>query len=378
MPSEGAHTRCGDRRQPLHANVRRSPYFPRTEALGAAEYMVYNHMYMPVHYGRDPREEYEAMTRRVTLWDVGAQRQTQLRGPDALGFAEYLCTRELSTLDVGQCRYTMICDDRGQIMTEPIVLRPFPDTLWISHGDVDLGPWARALSLCGDYDVTVDEPDVAPVQIHGPAAEALVRSVADGASELAYYRCCVADVCGVRTVVSRTGWSRDPAYEVYPLDGARSLAIWDGLVEAGADHGLLVAGPNLSRAVEHGITDTHYFVNSEMNPFEAGAGHLVDLDRGAFVGRDALAEIKRTGPRRETVGLLGPPEARSPVLRDFWPLLTGQQTVGAVRWCAYSYALERPAAIALVQRDRPRPGQLVIDTPTGPMPVALAKLPFVR
>jgi aminomethyltransferase len=66
--------------QPLHANVRRSPYFSRTEALGATEYMVYNHMYMPVHYGRDPREEYQAMTQRVTLWDVGAERQRNCAG----------------------------------------------------------------------------------------------------------------------------------------------------------------------------------------------------------------------------------------------------------------------------------------------------------
>lgn len=365
------------RRQPLHSNVRRSPYFARTEALGAAEYMVYNHMYMPVDYGRDPRAEYEAMTQRVTLWDVGAERQTQLSGPDALALADYLSTRELSNLEVGRCRYTMICDDRGQIMSEPIVLHPFPDTVWISHGDVDLELWARAVALCGDFDVTVDEPDVAPMQIHGPAASELIRSVSDGVGELAYYRCCVTDVCGVPSVVSRTGWSRDPAYEVYPLDEAGSLAIWDGLVEIGAEYGLLVTGPNLSRAVEHGITDTHYFVNSGMDPFEAAAGDLVELDRGSFIGRDALAEIKRTGARRETAGLLGPREARCPVLRDFWPLRAGGQTAGAVRWCAYSYALERPAAIALVDPDRPRSSRLVMGTPTGPMPVELAELPFV-
>jgi glycine cleavage system aminomethyltransferase T len=373
MPSESA----GNRGQPLHPNVRRSPYFPRTEALGAVEYMVYNHMYMPVHYGRDPRDEYEAMTRRVTLWDVGAERQTRVRGPDALRLADFLSTRELRTLETGQCRYTMICDDRGRIMTEPIVLCPFPDTVWISHGDVDLGPWAGAFALCGDFDVTVDEPDIAPVQIHGPGATQLISSVADGTSELEYYRCCVTDLCGVRAVVSRTGWSRDLAYEVYPLEGARSLAIWDGLVKAGAQYGLLVTGPNLSRAIEHAITDTHYYVSAEMNPYEAGAGHLVDLDRGAFIGRDALAEVKRTGPRRETVGLLGPSEAECPVLRDFWPLRADGQTVGEVHWCAYSYALERPAAIALVARDRP-PSQLVIDTPTGPMPVQVGKLPFLR
>jgi len=65
---------------PLYPSTRTSPYFPRTEAAGAVEYIVYNHMYMPLGYGRDPREEYRAVTEAVVLWDVGAQRQTELRG----------------------------------------------------------------------------------------------------------------------------------------------------------------------------------------------------------------------------------------------------------------------------------------------------------
>ena len=78
----------------LHPNVRRSPYFARTEAAGATEYMAYNHMYMPMAYGREPVEEYAALTERVTLWDVGAQRQCQLKGPDAARLADLLASRD--------------------------------------------------------------------------------------------------------------------------------------------------------------------------------------------------------------------------------------------------------------------------------------------
>jgi len=149
-------------RHPLFPNVRRSPYFADTAAAGAIAFMVYNHMYMPISYGRDPREEYEALTTGVTLWDVGAERQTAITGPDARRLADYLATRDLSELALGACRFTLICDDAGQIMTEPIVLHPFEDMFWISHGDVDLTLWARATAIHGRFDVTVDEPDVAP------------------------------------------------------------------------------------------------------------------------------------------------------------------------------------------------------------------------
>jgi glycine cleavage system aminomethyltransferase T len=182
----------------------------------------------------------------------------------------------------------------------------------------------------------------------------------------------------VPAVVSRTGWSRDLAFEVFPLDGERAVAIWDGLVDAGSQHGLLVTGPNLSRAIEFGITDNHYFVNSQMDPFEAGAARLVDLDQDDFVGRSALVEISRRPQRRRTVGLLGPPQAECPALRDFWPLRDGgDNSAGVVRWAAYSYALDRPVAIALLDCDRGRAGRLEMETPTGAMPVELAELPFV-
>ena len=89
-------------RIPLHPNVRRSPYFDRTLAAGAVDFMVYNHTYMPIDYGRDPREDWDALVERVTLWDVGAERQTELRGPDALRLADYLSPRDLTGMAVGE------------------------------------------------------------------------------------------------------------------------------------------------------------------------------------------------------------------------------------------------------------------------------------
>ena len=151
--------------------------------------MVYNHMYMAVAFAGDPREAYVALRERVCLWDVGAERQTELRGPDAVAFANFLCTRDLRGLAVGRCRFTMLCDDAGTIMTEPIVLRPSEHTVWISHGDVDLTLWASALARAGGYDVEVGEPDVAPIQVQGPRSRELLSALTPDVAELAYYRC---------------------------------------------------------------------------------------------------------------------------------------------------------------------------------------------
>ena len=362
-------------RPALHPNVRRSPYFAATERAGATEYMVYNHMYMAVAFARDPREDYVALRERVCLWDVGAERQTELRGPDAVTLANFLCTRDLRGLEVGQCRFTMVCDDSGTIMTEPIVLRPWEDVVWISHGDVDLTLWASALARAGGYDVTVAEPDVAPIQVQGPRSLDLLSAIAPGAEDLRYYRCVETTVAGHPCVVSRTGWSRDHAYEVFPLGSGRAMALWDALERAGEAHGVLVTGPNLSRALEQAITDTHYFVNSAMTPYEAGAGRLVELDSAPFVGADALLRAALRPPERHTLGLVM--DAAPGRLEGFWPLSDESGPAGEVRWAAHSYALEQDIAIALLASRVAVGDRVTVDAPVGPLGAVVSELPFV-
>jgi aminomethyltransferase len=362
---------------PLFPNVRRSPYHRLTLEAGAVAFMVYNHMYMPISYGRHPAVEYQALVEAVTLWDVGAERQTALVGPDALRLADFLTTRDLSSMEVGQCRFTLVCDDDGLVMTEPIVLRPFEDTVWISHGDIDLTLWARGLAASDAYRVRVGEPEVSPMQLQGPRSLDIMAELAPGTEELAFYRCRVVEVAGVRCVVSRTGWSGEMGFEVYPLSDAGAVDVWRALASAGERHKLLITGPNLSRALERGITDTHYYVNSDMNPFEAGRERLVDIDHGPFVGQAALRRALGNGVRRSTAALVCEPDVELPPLEEFWPVEDGDgERIGLVRWAAHSYALGRAAAIALLDGS-PAPGTPVrIRHPGGTVPAVVAELPL--
>jgi aminomethyltransferase len=363
---------------PLFPNVRRSPYFDATLAAGASAFMVYNHMYMPIFYGRDPREEYENLTGGVALWDVAVERQTAVTGPDALRFADFLATRDLSSLEVGQCRFTLICDEDGTIMTEPIVLRPFADTVWISHGDVDLTLWARGISMFGSFDVTVAEPQVSPMQLQGPLSAEILAEISPGTQDLAFYRNVVSEIAGVRCVVSRTGWSGELGYEIYPLADADAPRVWRKIVDAGSTRELQIAGPNLSRALEKTITDTHYFVNSDMTPYEAGQGRLVDIDHGPFVGQDALRVAATREPTRITIGLVCEAGVVFPPLAEFWPVESPSgDSVGIVRWAAYSFALERSAAIALLDAGVSPGDAVVIQLPDGPTPAVVTALPLV-
>jgi aminomethyltransferase len=217
------------------------------------------------------------------------------------------------------------------------------------------------------------------MQLQGPRSVEVINAVTPDVDGLAFYRARETSIAGVPCVVTRTGWSHEHGYEIYPLSSQDAPRIWTALRDAGEKHDLMVIGPNLSRALEGAITDTHYYVNSGMNPYEAGQGRLVDLDHGPFVGQEALRAIHRDGPSRTTVGLLCDPAAAPfPPMADFWPVEDASgATIGLVRWAAYSYALERPAAIALLDGVH-EPGEpVLIHHPGGTTQAEVASLPFV-
>jgi glycine cleavage system aminomethyltransferase T/ketosteroid isomerase-like protein len=360
----------------LYPITRRSPYWEGSVAAGVADFMVYNHTYFPLIHGHSPAEEYVALTERVTLWDVACERQTELWGADALRLAELLTTRDISTLPVGGCKYTLVCDPEGRIMCDPVLLRPWDDVIWLSHGDVDLTLWARGIALGRGWDVEVREPDVAPLQIQGPRSVDVLRPLVQAPiDELGFYKCTVTRVAGIPAVVSRTGWSGGLGYEVFPLESAQAMHLWRSLEDAGRPYDMWVTGPNINRAVEKGVTDTSYYSNSDLDPFEAGHARLVDLGKGEFIGREALRRTAESGPKRATVGLRV--DGDLPLLEWYWPIEGPRGRVGEVRWACHSFALDCNIAIAVVDAKTQLGDRLSIVHPLGSSPATVVEYPFV-
>lgn len=367
------------KRQALRPHTRRSPYAQRTIEEGCLEWGVYNHTYMPFVYDNDPRAEYDALLNGVTLWDVGAERQAEFRGPDALKFADYLAPRDLLSLPVGGCKYTPLCDQDGKVLSEIIVLRPYEDVIWFSHSDADISLWAYGLALAGGYDVTVSEADVAPFQVQGPKATAVLAPLVEAdLSTLKRFNCVVTTLAGVDVVISNTGWSKEAGYEVYPLGTARALEAWDAVREAGREYGMMVTGPNIFRAVEQGIFDSQRCTNSDMDLLEAGMGGLLNLDKNDFIGRDALLAVRAAGPARTTIGMVSDAE-EWPEFEEFWPVLdpSTREQIGVVRWAIWSFGLERNIAVAVVDTAAAENGEFIIKTPTSEHTATLHAIPFV-
>jgi len=356
---------------------RRTPYWDGTVAAKCREWSVYNNMYFPMVYSRLPYEDYRALLDGVTLWDVGLERQTQLRGPDAQAFLDYLCCRDMSSMRPGDCRYAQLCDDRGQIMGDPVVLWPRDDIIWISHGNTDITLWARGIAMNSDWRVEVSEPDVAPLQVQGPLSLGVLSKIcAADLAAMKNYTCVDTEVAGQPAAVSRTGWSGGFGFEVFPYSSARAMELWQAILDAGEEFAIKVTGPLVSRAIERGVTDTGYYNNCDMNPLEDLNAGLVDLDKPAdFVGKQALLEIRRRGVERRSVGLLF--DSPVPRLEWFWELKDPRGKPGKVRWATWSFALERYIGIALVDRAVDLGETVDIVHPRGSCRAEVTAVPFV-
>jgi glycine cleavage system aminomethyltransferase T len=150
--------------------LRRTPFHERVVTAEPRSFTVYNDMLLPMGYG-SPEDDYWHLLEHVQIWDVAAQRQVEVAGPDALRLVAYMTPRAMASCAVGQCRYVPLADDNGGVVNDPIALRLAEDRFWLSLADSDVLLWAKGLAHAMRLDVTLGEPDVSPLAVQGPKAE---------------------------------------------------------------------------------------------------------------------------------------------------------------------------------------------------------------
>ncbi|MEM9279590.1 MAG: glycine cleavage system protein T, partial [Pseudomonadota bacterium] len=145
-----------------NARLKPSPFYESAVAEGMTSASIYNQMILPTSFG-DPEAEYWRIINGVSQWDVGVERQVQLKGPDAGKLAQILSPRDLSKCKVGQGKYVPLCNHKGTLINDPILLKLAEDLYWFSIADSDMWLWARAIGAERGLDVEVSDPDVAPM-----------------------------------------------------------------------------------------------------------------------------------------------------------------------------------------------------------------------
>ena len=358
--------------------IRKSPFFDATVKWGAKDFSVYNHMYIPRDFG-NPEENFWNLINDAILCDVAVERQVQIKGPDASKFVQMMSPRDLSKMQVGQCKYVILTNQEGGVLNDPILLKVEEDCYWFSLADSDILFWAQGLNVNSNFDVQISEPDVSPLQLQGPKSrDIMVKVFGDKILDLKYYWFKRFTINGINLVVSRTGWSSELGYEIFLLNSSQGNDLYNHLMKIGEPMGLRPGHTSTIRRIEGGMLSYHADMTINTNPLELGLDKYVDLDKDFnFVGKEALISILDKGIDRKQVGIIIDDDPMLGPNTRFWDIYVDDSVVGKVTSAVYSPRLKKNIALGMIKVDYSNLGQaLTVDSGTKKLHAVVSQKPF--
>lgn len=353
----------------------------RTFALcQSLNYREWSGYYAVSAYEGHHEHEYHAIRNAAALIDVSPLFKYLITGPDAPRFVDRLITRDVSRMSVGQVFYTPWCDEHGKVIDDGTVARLGENRFRWTAADPNLR-WFRQNAAGLQVFIEDVSEEIAAVALQGPTSASLLRAVSDAdIDRLKYFRVTSGVIAGVRVEISRTGYTGDLGYEIW-IPVRRAVAVWDALMEGGRPFDIRPAGMlalDVAR-VEAGLllTDVDFFSSrkavlaaQKYTPYELGLGRLVNLEKGRFIGVQALRAERARGSARQIVGLefdwpeverlfdrVGlPPTVGATASRTAVPVYQNGRQIGKATTTTWSPVLKRLIALATVARPHYAPG----------------------
>ena len=360
--------------------LKRSPHFGQHLAHGATEFFDFAGWEMPTHFSTLP-EEVEACRNRAVLFDGHAMGEVFIRGPEAHAAVQHLCARNILPVP-GRCFYSALCNDEGGIFDDLVVFCIAPDEflLTVAAFNVDKSPpWIRSRIDRFDAHMADQSAGTTCLEVQGPESREILSRVADvdlSNEKLPYFRFVNGNIAGVDCLIARLGVTGELGYEIF-YDPGHAWTMYDALAGAGEESGIALVG---NRTVGMFRLEKVYHIytrdiDEATNPFEAGLERYVSLDKGDFVGRDALLRIRDRGVERKLVGFTvdGDPLAIAPGTG----LKIGGEVAGKATFGARSPTLGVNIGLGYVPAESSEPGEeLVVQTEAGDRTARICEIPF--
>lgn len=382
----------------VSTRVRKSPFWHLSVEAGAWRATVYNRMYHPRGYVK-PEDggamaEYRALVGGVTLWNVAVERQIRVKGPDAEDFVNTVITRDATRIAPMRGKYCILCNDKGGILNDPVLLRLAQDEFWFSISDTDLMLWLQGVNTPRRWDVEIDEIDVAPLQIQGPLSEDMMADlIGEALRDIPYYGLMEAEIAGCPVVISQTGFTGEKGYEVYVRHASETAEpVWYALRGVGARYGLRVIAPAHHRRIAAGILSWGQDMDAETSPFHVNLAYQVPRRKTAdYIGKAALEKQRAqidAGGYPFSLKLVGMKLGGLPITDyapDFWLIQTEDGIRrGYVTSPWWSPELETNIALGYVPWNRSEIGtRLRVELPAAycedpdhPVPAEVVEVPF--
>ena len=322
----------------------------------AAKMVEFNGWDMPVEYPSAGGiiAEHNAVRTGVGVFDVSHMGDIRLSGAQALEAVQHISMNDASRLAIGQAQYSALLYPQGTFVDDVIVHRLGDKEylLVINAGtrEKDFN-WVRDNTRQFNCRVENLSDDFTQIAIQGPRGVDLLQKVTDAdLSGVKFYWVTHGTVCGLKDIlIARTGYTGEDGFEIYvPSDEATSAMVWNKVLEAGKEFGVLPCGLGARNTLRlesklplygHEISDT-------INVWEAGLDRFCKMEKPKFVGRDALEKAKSEGIKRTLVGL---EMVERGIARDGYKVLDeGGREIGYVTSGSYAPFLKKNIALAYV------------------------------
>lgn len=335
---------------------------------------------MPIQYTAIT-PEHHAVRRAAGLFDIAHMGRLKFAGPDAERFLNHITTNDVRALQPGQIQYSLVTNEQGGVLDDILVYR-FP-TYWFvvvnASNRIKILNWIETQRAGFNFTLEDHTLQTCMVALQGPLSVSLLTPyVPVPISEMTYYTGTETKVFGQPAIVTRTGYTGEDGYEV-TLPASHAVELWETLLAAGKDRGLLPAGLGCrdTLRLEAAMPLYGHELNETIDPYTAGLAFAVKLDKGPFIGRDPISQTKANPNRRKRVGLeLAIKRIAREGAEVFQP---GGAKVGDVTSGTASPTLDKSIAMAYVTPDVAAVGSsLEVDIRGQKVAAQVVKLPFYR
>jgi aminomethyltransferase len=361
----------------LSEALRKTPLYDAHVRAGA-RMVEFGGYLMPVQY-TSILAEHRAVRTAAGIFDVSHMGEFSFRGPGSAWLLQRLLTHDVDSLANGQVLYAAMCYEDGGTVDDCTLYRHDGEDymLVVNAANIDKDfAWvvAQAKRLQA-HAVEIANASTATglIALQGPDSDALLQRLTPAdLREIGYFHFRARlKVAGLDCLAARTGYTGEDGFELY-CASEDTPALWDALVAAGAVPCGLGARDTLR--LEAALNLYGHELTPEITPLEARMSPFVKLDKGEFIGRDALASGP---PKRRQIGLLL--DDRRNIPRPGMTVLRDGEVVGTVTSGTFSPTLEAPIALVLCRADAARSGaDFTVDIRGRPAAARSVKLPFYR
>jgi sarcosine oxidase subunit alpha len=362
--------------------VQRTPMHRRHEQAGAV-WMDAGTWRRPRAYG-DPADEVRAVRERVGIIDVSTLGKLDVQGRDAGRLLEKVYTHRFAALPLGRVRYAVASDDSGIVLDDGTVARLGTDRYFVTTTTSGVGQmeswlrwWTEGTGWCAH--VANVTSTYAAINLAGPRARDVIARLTEldlSATALPYLAAVEGAVAGIPTLLLRVGFVGELGFEMhFPADYGE--AMWDALLEAGAEFGIRPFGVEAQRILrlEKGHIIVTHDTDALTTVLDADMGWACKFDKEDFVGKTALQQLRGRGPRQRLVGF-EVPGGQLPNEGD-QVLSAGGRPVGRVTSARRSPTLGRVIGLAWLPLDGAETvPEFSIRSNDGTLRAAVVSTPF--